>query len=96
MAVSTNQITCPSNTATVILAAANTNSVYVGRGTPRYVTITNPSAQGIYLGGDTSLTTANGYLLPAGATVNLTISAGDALYGRGAQFSPVLHYITSG
>jgi len=89
------QVACPSNAATAIVAAANTNSVYVGRGSARTLVLSNPSAQAIYLGGDTSLTSATGFLLAAGATVTLTLGAGDALYGRGASATPTLHYLSS-
>lgn len=96
MAVISGQVTCPSNAATLVVAALNSNANATGApGATRSALISNPSAQAIYLGGS-AVSSATGFLLAAGASVTLQLSLADALYGRGASFSPVLQYLVGG
>ena len=97
MAVTYGQVSCPSNANTPIIAAANANTVYQGKHFPRTIQLINLSAWDCYLGGDTSLSTANGYLLKANASITIQLlGAGDAIYGRAASNTAVISYLCTG
>jgi hypothetical protein len=100
MTVVSGQVACPSNAAVQIIAAASNASDASSAGARiqnnRTVMITNPSSQSVYLGGDNTVTSATGYLLVQNGTVSLTLRPNDSVWGRGAQFTPVVHYIESG
>lgn len=97
MAVSTGQVTCPSNADTVIVAALSAADESSVAGAPkRQVIVKNPSAQGVYVGTSTE-TSATGYLLASGdAPLTLYLDPTESLYGRGASSSPVVHFIITG
>lgn len=98
MAVAAAQVVCPSNVGTQIVPALNaTVAGSAVQGSPkRAVAITNFSAQTVYLGGDNAVTSATGFPLLGGVTVNLNLAQGDALFGRGASASPTVAYIEAG
>ncbi len=91
------QVVCPSNAATVIVAAASSADGSAVQGFPRRaVTISNPSAQAVYLG-DAAVTSATGLLLAAlTGSVQLFLAPNEAVYGRGASASPTVSFIETG
>ena len=97
MAVAANQVVCPSNVVTPIVPALNAtvDGSAVQQFAGRALAITNFSAQTVYLGGPT-VAAGTGFPLLPGATINLTLGLGDALYGRGASASPTVAYIEAG
>ncbi len=96
MAVTVGQVVCPSNADTVVVPAANTSTdASAGNyGHERTVVLSNPSAQGIYIG-DSAETAATGFLLATNVVISLTLQKADAIYGRGASASPTIHFIES-
>jgi hypothetical protein len=95
--MTSGQVALNSTTATLVVAAASSNTVYVGRGSnPRSVQIFNPDAAiDIYLGTAT-VTSGTGYKLLHGTSINLVLSASDSLYAISASATPTVHYIESG
>jgi hypothetical protein len=86
---------CPSNVDTLVLAATTTGSATAGLA-GRSLTLYNPSAQGIYIGGDTNLDSSNGFLLAVGsAPITLQLGPGDAVYARGVTSTPTLQFLST-
>jgi hypothetical protein len=61
-------------------------------GNPEDVTVRNADAAAAVSVGPSNVTTANGFEVPAGSAVSLTLNAGEALYGIGAA-SVVCHVL---
>lgn len=98
MTLVVNQVPCPSNLGTPIVPAINAtvDGSAVQQFARRTVAITNFSAQTVYLGGDSTVTSATGFPLLAGVTINLQLGLADAVYGRGATATPTVAYIEAG
>lgn len=54
--------------------------VAAATGAASRVTVTNRGTASVFLGGESNVTTAGGYELPAGATVQTVVEAGDELF----------------
>lgn len=95
--VNAGQATCPSNSPEEIVAAISTtvDGSAGGNRPKRSVTVKNPSAQGIYLGGDDTVDHLTGFLLAQNESVSLQLLVGDSIWGVGATGSPVAHWIES-
>ena len=97
MAVSSGQVATNSSTATQIVAAANTNTIYIGKGqSPRNVVLYNVDATNDVYIGPAGVTSGTGFKLLHGSQVNLVLEAGDAVYGISSASTPTVHYIESG
>lgn len=95
MAVTSSTVSCPSNVATEIVAAANPTANPSGfRPGNVTVVLTNISANTCYIGPST--VTSAGYRLLAGASVSLSIGMADAIYGLSAQNNALIAYIATG
>jgi hypothetical protein len=91
------QVATNSSTATLIVAAANANTIYVGKGqTPRTVVLLNVDASNDVYIGNASVTSGNGYRLAHTTSVTLTLDANDALYGLALSSTPTIHFLESG
>ena len=97
MAVSSNQVAMNSSTATLIVPAANANTIYIGKGqSPRNVVLYNiDGTNDVYIG-PAGVTSGNGFKLLHGSQINLVLEAGDAIYGISSASTPTVHYIESG
>ena len=96
MAIGFGQVICPSNAATVIVAAASATALGSQSSPKRVVTIANFSSFDIYLG-DSNVTSSNGFLLKAGGTpLTLSLSLSDSVYGKGSANSPIASWIEGG
>lgn len=95
--MTSGQVQLNSSTATAVVAAANVNTVYVGRGTtPRTVVIANVDATNdAYLGGTNAVTSGTGFKLLHGTSVTLTLDADDAVYAIASASTPTLHFISN-
>lgn len=49
-------------------------------GTSARITATNRGSASVFLGSDATVTTANGYELPAGETIEVVMQSGDELF----------------
>ncbi len=95
MAVTSGSVSCPSNAAAVIVAAANSHANAAGsQKGGRTVVLTNLSGNTCYIGG--ADVTSAGYRLLTGASVSLTIGQSDVLYGLSAVNSALIGYIATG
>lgn len=95
--MTSGQVALNASTATLVVAAASANTVYIGKGTsPRNVQIFNPDgAIDIYLG-KSDVSTSTGFKLLHGTSINLVLAGGDAVYAISASATPTVHYIESG
>lgn len=96
MAVSSGTVAVSHTVATAIVPAANANANPSGA-RPGNVTAVLTNLDGaitVYLGG--SGVTSAGYQLLKGASVTLSLSVGDVVYGLAASGSPNVSYITTG
>lgn len=97
MAVSSGQVAMNASTATQIVAAATSNTIYVGHGTSsRNVILYNVDATNDVYIGPAGVTSGTGFKLVHGTQVNLELGAGDAIYGIASASTPTVHYVESG
>ena len=95
MALTTGQVAMTSGSGTLIVAAENANTIYIGQGTQRRVVLLNLDATNdIYIGPTSAVTTATGLKLVHGVTTptTLTIGEGDAIYGISNASTPTVAY----
>lgn len=95
MAVSSGTVSCPSNTATKIVAAANSNANASGaRFGNLTVVLKNMSIWDCYIGPST--VGSSSLVLSAGASITLSLGAADEIYGKATQNSALIGYIITG
>ena len=95
MATSSGQVSVTS-AGVLIVAAANATSYSAERPAPsRNVQIINNGSATVYLGAS-GVTTATGYALASGATLNFAIHEDEAIYGIVASTSQAVSYLASG
>lgn len=97
MAVSSGQVQLNNSTATQIVAAANSNTIYVGRGVnPRTVVLYNADGTNDAYIGTSAVAAGTGFKLLHGSTITVTLAEGDSLYGLASASTPTVHYLATG
>lgn len=95
MTITYNQVSVATTGTTAIVPALNSTLTFSAENSRRSVTITNRTSNPVYLGGDTSLTSSNGYLLAASTQVTFVLLSQDAIYGVATGGASTVSFITS-
>lgn len=96
--MNSGQVATNASTATAVIAAASTNTIYVGKGVGvRTAVLTNVDATNdMYIGGASTVTNTTGYKLTHGSSITLTLSAEDAVYAIASASTPTVHFLCTG
>lgn len=94
MMITTGQVATNSSSATVIVAAANVNTIYVGHGqSQRNVVLTNiDGSNDVYLGG-AGVTSGTGWKLTHGSSITLNLAQSDVVYAIASASTPTVTFL---